>query len=213
MNKKIMLIAYSFLSFLQIQTSLEIYCGSMCSGKSREFRNKVTTLQIGRKKVFVAKPSLDNRALDETESRDPRTYIASRDGTTITCIPINFASELLEAVSAQGADYIAIDEAQFLNKEYLPIMIAFINSGKHLILAGLDTDFRGEPFGQMPYFLSIADEVHKLKAVCSVCHEYTYCLTQRLIDGKPAKYNDPIIMVGDQQYEPRCRKCHTCPKE
>lgn len=219
MNKKIILsIGIFLLSFLQLQASLEVFCGSMCSGKSREFWNRVTVLIIGQKNVFVAKPSIDNRAFDQADTRDPRTYVASRDGTTVNCTPISSASELKQKVDAQNADYVAIDEAQFLTAEYLPIIQDFIKQGKHVILAGLDTDFRGEPFGTMPYFLSIADKVHKLKAVCTVCHEYTYCLTQRLLVLEngikiPAKYHDPIVMVGDQQYQPRCKKCHECPKE
>ncbi len=106
-------------------------------------------------------------------------------------------------------DVVAIDEAQFFDAGLVGIVLELADRGVRIICAGLDMDFRGEPFGIMPELLTRAEYVEKLYAVCPVCGAPA-TRTQRFVNGKPARYDDPIILVGaSEAYEPRCRKCHT----
>ena len=198
----------------QITGSIEVYCGSMCSGKTEEAIRFISRQLIANPKIIgVFKPLLDNRKLENNE-KDPSLFIASRNGGSISCTAIADVAEMKEIALNNSYSIIAIDEAQFLNKqdllEFIHEMLSF---GKRIVIFGLDLDFRGKTFGAMGEILALADKVTKLTAICSVCGQDTYCITQRIIDGNPAHYNDPIIMVGDQQYEPRCRKCHIVRKD
>ena len=107
---------------------------------------------------------------------------------------------------------IGIDEAQFFEPDLVDLVKEFANDGIRVIIAGLDTDFRGEPFGSMPVLMAIAERVDKIHAICMVCGEFASC-TQRLVNGKPARYDDPVIIVGAAElYEARCRRHHQVPK-
>jgi thymidine kinase len=195
--------------------SLTVICGSMCSGKSEEIIRLVGRFILAGFDVLAFKPAIDNRKLLHLD-QDPLTYIPSRNGSWVECIPARNSQEITNVVAHSNASIIAIDEVHFFTQEsesFIELICNLIKSGKKVILAGLDLNFRGEPFGPMPALLAYADNVIKLNAICSVCGSDTYCITQRLVDGKPAHYNDPLIVVGSTQYEPRCRKCHIILKD
>ena len=117
------------------------------------------------------------------------------------------------AWSARTSQLVAIDEAQFLDPEIVTVATALAARGRRVILAGTDTDFRGEPFGSMGDLMAVAEMVDKLQAICVVCGDPA-CRNQRLIDGKPARYDSPTIMVGGREsYEARCRHCHSVPRK
>lgn len=178
---------------------IEVICGCMFAGKTEELIRRIKTLQYGRKKVKVFKPRIDNRyAIDE---------IASHSGYKVSCICIDDANDILKYLE-EDDDVICVDEVQFLSKDIVSISDALANKGIRVILAGLDRDFRGEPFGSMPDLLIRAEFVTKLSAVCNKCGNPA-TRTQRMINGEPANYHDPIILVGaTESYEPRCRHCH-----
>jgi len=183
---------------------VEVICGSMFCGKSEELIRRVHRVQIARKKVQVFKPTIDNRFAIQ--------YIYSHNGSKIEAISINQPEELLEKLE-KDTEVIAIDEAQFYNDDIVSICQKLADKGKRVIIAGLDQDFRGEPFGPMPKLLAIAEYIDKLQAICMVCGNPA-SRTQRLVNKKPAKYSDPTILVGAKEsYEARCRKCHIVPKE
>lgn len=195
--------------------SLTVICGSMCSGKSEEIIKQVGRFILAGFNVLAFKPSIDNRKLLHLDL-DPLTYIPSRNGSWIDCIAVSNCDEMLAEVQASDATIIAIDEAHFFSHEqdnFIKLVQILVEAGKKVIIAGLDLDFRGEPFGPMPYLLAYADNVVKLNAICSVCGSDTFCISQRLVNGKPAHYNDPLIVVGATQYEPRCRACHIILKD
>lgn len=194
--------------------SLIVYCGSMCSGKTEEAIRVVSRQFIANAKIMgVFKPLLDDRKLANNE-KDPALFIASRNGGSVGCTGVADVAAMRKLVINNGYTIIAIDEAQFFEKQSL---LAFIHEmlalNKKIIIFGLDLDFRGETFGAMGDLLAMADHVTKLTAVCSGCGQDTYCITQRIIDGIPAHYNDPLIMVGASQYVPRCRNCHIVRKD
>ena len=178
---------------------IEVISGCMFAGKTEELIRRIKTLQYGKKKIKVFKPRIDNRyAIDE---------IASHSGYKVSCICIDDANDILKYLE-EDDDVICVDEVQFLSKDIVAISDALANKGIRVILAGLDRDFRGEPFGAMPDLLIRAEFVTKLSAVCNKCGNPA-TRTQRMINGEPANYNDPIILVGaTESYEPRCRHCH-----
>lgn len=197
-----------------ITASLTIYCGSMCSGKTEEAIRFVSRQFIANPKIIgVFKPSLDDRKLSDNE-KDPLRFIASRNGGSINCTAVHDVSDIEALVELHNYSIIVLDEAQFFNKEGLLTFVhKMLSLDKKIVVFGLDLDFKGETFGAMGELLAMADEVNKLTAICSCCGRDVYCITQRIIDGRPAHYNDPIIMVGASQYEPRCRKCHVIRKD
>jgi len=183
---------------------IEVICGSMFSGKSEELIRRVHRVQIAKKKVQVFKPTIDNRFAIQ--------YIYSHNGSKIKAINISQPKELLEKLDPD-TEVIAIDEAQFYSDDIVSICQKLADEGKRIIIAGLDQDFRGEPFGPMPKLLAIAEYITKLQAICMVCGNPA-SRTQRIINGKPAKYSDPTILLGAKEtYEARCRRCHVVPKE
>jgi thymidine kinase len=108
---------------------------------------------------------------------------------------------------------VGVDEAQFLDEEITKVVQALAERGVRVIVAGLDMDFRGEPFGPMPVLMAQAERVTKLQAICMVCGEPAYC-TQRLVNGKPAHFNDPVVIIGAEElYQARCRRCHQVPRD
>lgn len=183
---------------------IELICGGMFSGKSEELIRRVKRAQIARQKVQVFKPALDYRYSVER--------VSSHNGLQVEAVPIAHAREILPLTDAD-TDVVAIDEVQFFDWEIAVVCNALADHGKRVILAGLDTDFRAEPFGPMPLLMAQAEQVDKLSAICVVCGGPA-SRTQRLIDGHPARFDDPVIKVGaNEMYEARCRHCHVVPRE
>jgi thymidine kinase len=179
--------------------SIEVICGSMFSGKSEELIRRIRRVQIARKKVQIFKPLLDTRYNAQ--------YVYSHNGSKVDALCIEKSLEILNRID-YDTDVIAIDEAQFFDHEIVDICQFLANGGKRVIIAGLDLDFRGEPFGSMPELLAVAEYIDKLHAICMVCGKQA-SRTQRLINGQPADYNDPIILIGaTERYEARCRLHH-----
>jgi thymidine kinase len=183
---------------------IEVICGVMFSGKSEELIRRVRRAIIAKKKVQVFKSHLDERYAGIY-------HISSHDGRTVEAVPIDTSEQIAHLVQPD-TQVVAIDEAQFLDAAIVPLVTALANRGRRVILAGTDNDFRGEPFGPMPQLLSIAEIVDKLHAICVICGNPA-SRNQRLIGGKPARYDSPTIMVGSMEaYEARCRGCHSVPR-
>ncbi len=179
--------------------SLEVIAGCMFSGKSEELIRRVKRALIARQQVKVFKPGIDDRY--------SATEVASHDGRTVKAVIISTTDQILDHVTPED-DVIAVDEAQFFDQSLVAIARLLVRQGKRVILVGLDTDFRGEPFGPMPELLAIADHADKLHAICVICGGIA-TRTQRLINGRPAHYSDPIVLVGAaEHYEARCNRCH-----
>jgi thymidine kinase len=152
----------------------------------------------------VFKPIIDDRYAIEK--------VASHDGAVFEAQPIERAAEI-RAHLATETTVVAIDETQFFDPEIINVVHRLAEDGIRVIVAGLDMDFRGEPFGPMPILIAQAEAVQKLQAICVVCHEPAYC-TQRLVNGAPAHYDDPIVIVGaSEMYEARCRRHHEVPRD
>jgi thymidine kinase len=178
---------------------IEVICGPMFAGKSEELIRRVKRLEYAKKKVLVFKPGMDNR-YSETE-------VVSHSQLKTKSIAIKEAKDILKYISP-GSYAVAIDEVQFLDDFVLDVASSLAASGIRVILAGLDTDFRGEPFEVIGKIVTVAEYVTKLTAICVVCGAPA-TKTQRILNGKPANYSDPIIQVGaSESYEPRCRHCH-----
>ncbi len=182
---------------------LEVVCGSMFSGKTEELIRRVKRAQIARQKVQVFKPRIDTRY--------SAVQVASHNGVLHTAVPVGGSAEL-EGLVEPDTTVVAIDEAQFFDEGVVDLCKRLTHNGVRVIAAGLDLDFRGEPFGPMPLLMAEAEMVDKLQAICVVCGAPA-SRTQRLIDGQPANYDDPIILVGAKEnYEARCRHCHEVPR-
>ncbi|MBI9051934.1 MAG: thymidine kinase [Anaerolineaceae bacterium] len=182
--------------------SVEVVCGSMFCGKTEELIRRLKRAVIAKQKVQVFKPAIDNR-FDEVK-------VTSHGGLKFDAIPISTASDILDQIDADTT-VIGIDEVQFLDEGVLAVVDQLADRDIRVIIAGLDTDFRGEPFGFIPQFMAIAERVDKLQAICMECGEPA-CRTQRLVNGKPANYHDPIVIVGaSEMYEARCRQHHDVP--
>ena len=167
-----------------------------------ELIRRLRRATIARQKVQVFKPAIDFRYAVRK--------VTSHAGNDFEALPIEQAGELLNHLGADTT-VVAIDEAQFFDQQIIDIVQKLADSGVRVIVAGLDTDFRGEPFGPMPLLMAQAEHVDKLNAICVVCGEPA-SRTQRLINGAPAKYDDPVILVGASEvYEARCRHCHQVP--
>ncbi len=181
---------------------VEVICGSMFSGKTEELIRRVRRATIARQTVQVFKPAIDSRyALQR---------VTSHNGQDFEAIPVAEA-RVIPSMLRPDTTVIAIDEAQFFDAAIVPVVDELAARGVRVIVAGLDTDFRGEPFGAMPDLLCRADDVIKLHAICMVCGEEA-TRTQRLVNGQPANYHDPVIMVGAAEaYEARCREHHVVP--
>lgn len=190
--------------------SLTVICGSMCSGKSEELIRQVGRFILAGFNVVAFKPSIDTRKLLNLD-QDPLSYIPSRTGSWINCISVSSVAEMKQIIDQLNPMVIAIDEVNFFvgeEEQFVALIQFLVENNKKVIVSGLDLNFRAEPFSPMPELLAFADTVMKLTAICSQCGNDVFCITQRLIDGKPAHYHDPLIVVGATQYEPRCRKCH-----
>ncbi len=178
---------------------IEVICGSMFSGKTEELIRRVRRAQIARQHVQVFKPMLDTRYHN--------TDIASHSGSRAEAIAVRDTAELRARLDPE-ATVIAIDEVQFFDADIVALCTELAEAGKRVICAGLDMDFRGEPFGPVPTLLAVAEQVDKLQAICAVCGGPA-SRSQRLINGEPAYEDDPIVLVGaDEVYQARCRGCH-----
>ena len=178
---------------------IEVICGCMFAGKTEELIRRINVLSYARKNILVFKPKIDDRY--------STTEIASHAGSKVPCIVISEAKEILNHVN-YDTDVVAIDEVQFFDEDVVDICEYLADSGLRVMVAGLDKDFRGEPFGVLPDLLTRAEFVTKLTAVCAKCGAPA-TRTQRIINVKPASFNDPIVLVGAKEaYEPRCRHCH-----
>lgn len=182
---------------------IELICGSMFSGKTEELIRRLVRAEIAKQKVQVFKPALDTRYnLDK---------VSSHSGSYYDAITVESADEIADLIE-EDTDVIAIDEAQFFDWAVAELCATLANQGRRVILAGLDMDFRGEPFGPIPLLMAQAESVDKLQAICVICGAPA-SRTQRLIDGRPANYDDPVIMVGASEvYEARCRHHHQVPR-
>lgn len=179
---------------------LEVICGSMFSGKSEELIRRLRRATIAKQHVITFKHSLDNRHTTK--------QVTSHDGNNINACACDTVEKLLSLAQKNEVDVVGIDEIQFFSPKIVSVIEHLIEQGKRVIAAGLDLDFRGVPFGCMPTLLSIADSITKLQAICSECGNDAH-FTQRLVNGKPAHYNAPVILVGAQEsYQARCRNCH-----
>ena len=181
---------------------IELICGSMFSGKTEELIRRLRRAENAQQRVQDFSHRLDTRY---GESR-----VASHSGANWESLPAQNAEQILEQLDPV-ATVVAIDEAQFFDWKIAEVVNALAHRGIRVIVAGLDMDFRGEPFGPMPLLMAHAEQVDKLSAICVVCGAPA-SRTQRLINGAPARYDDPVILVGaNEVYEARCRHCHQVP--
>jgi len=191
---------------MDIRTSggwIELICGSMFSGKTEELIRRVRRAKIARQMVQVFKPAMDTRYTMEA--------VTSHNGLGVDAVPVQSAAEIERQIRPETT-VVAIDEVQFFGWEVTDLCQKLADRGVRVIAAGLDMDFRGEPFGPMPVLMAQAESVEKLQAICVVCGNPA-SRTQRLINGQPAAYDDPVILVGgSESYEARCRKCHQVPR-
>ncbi|GGJ71621.1 thymidine kinase [Deinococcus aquiradiocola] len=189
---------------------LEVIVGPMFSGKSEELIRRLNRAVIARQRVAVFKPAIDDRYHS--------THVASHAGRVTPAIAAHSTAQVRELLRGHGElldlgepglpDVVGFDEAQFFDAGLVPLALELADQGVRVILAGLDLDFRAEPFGVMPDLLSRAESVEKLTAICVVCGAPA-TRTQRLIGGQPARRGDPVVMVGAaESYEARCRVHH-----
>ena len=182
---------------------IEVITGPMFAGKSEELIRRIKRLEYAHKKTLVFKPKIDNR-YSENE-------IVSHSKIKTRSINIEKAEDILPYIE-KDTEAVVIDEVQFLDHKIVPLVEDLANRGIRVIVAGLDRDFRGEPFQNMPELLALAEDVTKLTAICMKCGAPA-TRTQRLVNHEPASYDDPIIIVGaSESYEPRCRHCHEVKK-
>ena len=182
---------------------IEVITGPMFAGKSEALIRRIKRLEYAHKKTLVFKPKIDNR-YSENE-------IVSHSKIKTRSINIETAQDILKYVD-RDTEAVVIDEVQFLDHEIVHVAEDLADRGIRVIVAGLDRDFRGEPFQNIPELLALAEDVTKLTAICMRCGAPA-TRTQRLVNGEPASYDDPIIIVGaSESYEPRCRHCHEVKK-
>jgi thymidine kinase len=177
---------------------LEVVCGPMFSGKSEEMMRRLRRAEIAGQRVIVFKPQIDDR-YDVAD-------VVSHAGVRMRAVPVGCVADVLSR--AEGYDVVGIDEVQFFEPSVVGAALALADRGVRVICAGLDQDFRRQPFGPMPELLAHAEFADKLQAVCHRCGGPA-TTTQRLVDGQPAPYSGETIVVGElDSYEARCRDCH-----
>jgi thymidine kinase len=170
---------------------IEVICGSMFSGKTEELLRRLKRARIANLKVEIFKPAIDTRYND--------TDVVSHDANSQHSTPIENSQTIL--LLAEGIDVIGIDEAQFFDDQILYVCEKLAARGTRVIIAGLDMDFKGRPFGQMPNLLAIADYITKLHAICVQCGNIASISHRKSAEG-------PQVLLGEKDvYEPRCRKC------
>lgn len=181
---------------------IEVIVGPMFSGKSEELIRRINRAKIARQKIQVFKHSIDDRYTTD--------HVVSHNGIKIEALRVASSEDIMGYIE-KDTIVVAIDEVQFFDMGLTDVCTKLADEGKRVILAGLDQNFRGEPFGPTPELMSAAEFVDKIQAICIKCGNPA-TRTQRLINGKPASYDDPIILVGAKEsYEARCRKCHEVP--
>ena len=180
---------------------IEVICGPMFAGKSEELIRRVKRLEYAKKNTLVFKPKIDNRYSEDE--------IVSHSKHHTKSINIESSDDVLKYVKKnQNVDAVVIDEVQFLDEGIVNVCNDLANQGIRVIVAGLDMDFKGEPFKNVPQLLAKAEFITKLTAICVKCGAPA-TMTQRIVNGEPAKKDDPIVIVGASEcYEPRCRHCH-----
>lgn len=179
--------------------SITVVTGCMFSGKTEELIRLVRRAIHARQVVQVFKSAVDTRC--ETE------VIRTHDGVTLKATSVQ-NSEELERALLPNVNVVGIEEVQFFDDRIVDLCMRLADRGVQVICAGLDQDFRGMPFGFMPRLLALAEDVIKLHAICKVCGRPA-SRTQRLVDGRPAAWSDPMILIGaEETYEARCRRCH-----
>ncbi len=180
--------------------SIEMIVGPMYAGKSEELIRRITRAQIAGLKVIALKPKLDDRY--------SLNHIISHNGKQKDCIVVSSVEEIEELIATEDFDVLAIDEVQFLEDRVISVCQRVADMRKRVICSGLDMDFKAEPFANVAHLVAIAENVTKLTAICMICKKPA-SRTQRLVNGEPARYTDPIILVGAKEsYEARCRSCH-----
>lgn len=183
--------------------SIEVICGSMFSGKTDELIRRLVRAKIAKQKVQVFKPAIDVRYAVEK--------VTSHAGADFDAMPIENSAEIKTKLEPDTT-VVGIDEAQFMDDGIIEAVQQLAERGVRVLVAGLDMDFRGEPFGPMPILMSKAERVDKLHAICMVCGDEA-SRTQRLVNGKPVRYDDPVVIVGASElYEARCRIHHEVPR-
>ena len=181
----------------------ELITGPMSCGKTEELLRRIRRCIIAKKRVKVISPDVDTRTNGD--------YIESRNGLFLEAVKVKHAINILSIVKPDD-EIVAIDELQFFDENIVKVITQLMNEGKKVIGTGLDLDFKGDTFGSMPQLMCIATQVDKLHAVCMKCGSDHATRTQRLINGKPADKNSPLIMIGgDETYEARCLKCYELP--
>jgi thymidine kinase len=182
--------------------SIEVICGSMFSGKTEELIRRLVRATIARQNVQVFKPAIDVRYSEEK--------VTSHAGAHFDATPVQNSKDIHKQLNAETT-VVAIDEAQFFDEDIVEVAQELAERGIRVLVAGLDMDFRSEPFGPMPILMAQAEKVDKLHAICMACGDQA-SRTQRLVNGKPARYDDPVVIVGaSEMYEARCREHHEVP--
>lgn len=178
---------------------IEVICGPMFAGKTEELIRRVKRMDFAKKNYLIFKPSIDNRYAE--------TEVVSHNKRKVGAINVSSSKEIYNHIK-DDTQCVVIDEVQFFDADIVEICQNLANKGMRVICGGLDCDFRGNPFEIVAHLLAMAEEVTKLTAICVCCGKEA-TKTQRIINGQPAKYNDPIILVGEKEsYESRCRGCH-----
>jgi thymidine kinase len=170
---------------------IEVICGSMFSGKTEELIRRLRRARIARQQTEVFKPALDARYSEEE--------VVSHNENTVSTTPVDTASQILLMTSE--ADVIGIDEAQFFDDELIGVCQQLANDGRRVVVTGLDTDYRADPFDPIPQLMAVAEHVTKLHAVCVACGAPANH-SQRIVPGE-----DRVLVGADEAYEPRCRQC------
>ena len=171
---------------------IEVVCGSMFSGKTEELIRRMKRAVFAHQKVEIFKPAIDTRYSDED--------VVSHDSNSIRSTPVDSSASIL--LLSSDIDVVGIDEAQFLDDGLVDVCNQLANRGVRVIIAGLDMDFKGVPFGPIPALCAIADDVTKVHAICVKCGNLAY-LSHRIVSG------DKRVMLGEQtEYEPLCRECY-----
>ncbi len=172
---------------------IEIICGSMFSGKTEELIRRLNRARIAKQRVEIFKPSIDTR-YDETN-------VVSHNENSITSTPVQASSQIL--IYANNVDVVGIDEAQFFDDELVSVCNKLAGSGIRVIVAGLDMDFTGKPFGPIPDLMATAEYVTKVHAICMQCGNLAHYSHRKTADEK-------LVMLGEtESYEPLCRECFT----
>lgn len=178
---------------------IEVVCGPMFAGKTEELIRRIKRLEYAKQKYLVFKPKIDDRYGDEV--------IQSHNKNSKKAINIEQSTEIYKYLK-EDINVIIVDEAQFFDQKLPFVLDDLADKGYRVIVGGLDRNFKGEPFGPMPEILALAEVVTKLTAICQISGKPA-TRTQRIIDGKPAKYSDPIVLIdAEESYEPRSRNKH-----